>query len=152
MLTVGDNGYRIKLANKLTVETQGQSTVKLYICFMNCTTMEVSLWFLCTVLVSVWLTWICFIPFVGHSPAETGFQRPSHYTSSVRCDEWLPKPTGIIMRVWGVKELSPEGVCMWQWGKVVCQLLPLCDFFYRASFPINDTAAVCFGLMYCHPS
>lgn len=39
---------------------------------------------------------ISFVSLLGHSPAETGFQRPSHYTSLVYCHGWLPKPSGTM--------------------------------------------------------
>lgn len=37
-----------------------------------------------------------FCPLLGHSPAETGVQRPSYYSRLVCGHEWLPKPSGTI--------------------------------------------------------
>lgn len=58
--------------------------------------------------------------FIGYSPAEAGFQRPSHYTSSLYCHHWLHKSRGIVF-VWegGVNKVNNYFTRKFLWTNVL---------------------------------
>lgn len=96
--------YRLNLKLKLSVEdvsyqsqvnvwkrTAGYHYQSKYVLFQRMLNENKLFFFLCVLI-------LCnvFCPPLGYSPAETGFQKPSHYTSPVCCHEWIPKSAGIV--------------------------------------------------------